>query len=191
MKPNKAVLSLLSLFVLVSASVAQQGPSPREVLLPKRIFFALQKPVSEEIKLTPSGRQRVIDAFQGSLEVAGEGIRLTLNGDQNLSQMEQDAMDTLSDGQRSHLLKLWVRHFGALTLLDKEVAKKVGVTVDERKQIDSLADKGGDEILTLMNGDPKPGDRDKINAIRETYAKSMSALLTPDQAKILEELAGK
>jgi hypothetical protein len=184
-------LILLTLAALSALGAAQQGPPPRDLMLVKRVFFALRPNVATELKVTADERSRIVDAFGGALEVEGNSIRLTLTGGQDLAEMEQNAIKVLDAAQRKRLEEVWIQRLNGLAIADDAVAKKLDLTPDQKRQADKLVEEGGNAASDLMSGGGGPEVTKKFDEIRSTYGKRVLALLTAEQLKIYENLKGK
>lgn len=184
-------LFILFLSTLTAIGMAQTAPPPREILLVKRIFLGLKPKIAKEINLTPAQRANVMEAFGDVLEVEGDRIKLKLSGDQNLDEMEAQAMKALDGGQRKRLEELWIQHLGGLSLADDQVAKKIGLTAEQKKKADDLVDQGGMEALDFMSDGPSPETAKKVEEIRAKIAKKVEALLSESQHRAFEDLKGK
>jgi hypothetical protein len=162
------------------------------MLLPDRIFVALRPMVRTELKMDDAEKQKIIDAFEGALEVEGDMIRLSLSGGTDLHELEDRAEKVLTPDQKVRLEEVWIQSLDGAAVADDAVAKKLGLTDDQKKQADALADRGGQEILDLFSdGPPAEGGKDKMTAIRIKFGKQIEALLTDDQKKAYEQLKGK
>ena len=184
-------LFLPALVALASVGSAQQGPPPRELMLTKRIFLALNPNVKSEIKLTGDEREKIMNAFNGALEIEGERIRLSLSGGQDLGEMVAEGMKVLDAGQRRRLEELWIQRLKGLAIADDEIAKKVGLTAEQKREADRLVEEGGNAIAEIMMGNPSPNKGKKVDAIRSDYGKRVLNLLTEGQKKTYEGLKGK
>ncbi|MDR3690021.1 MAG: hypothetical protein P4L46_11625 [Fimbriimonas sp.] len=184
-------IAVVAFALLCSVAFAQQGPPPRDLMLTKKIFFALGPKTITEIKLTDAEKTKILDAFDGGLEVDGNRISLRLTGGQDLAAMEAEALKVLDKDQTKRLQELWIQYIGGLAIADDTVAKQLGLSDEQKKKADKLVDKGGSEASELLTGEPDPSVGKKINEIRSKYGKKILALLTDDQAKTFETLKGK
>lgn len=184
-------LFLLAVLLLTSWSAAQVGPPPREMMIPDRLFFALRPAFAAELKISTTQKQQILDAFNGSLEVEGDRIRLTLNGDSDLDAMKENAMKVLKPEQRIRLKEVWIQTRHGAAIADDGVAKDLGLTADQKKQVDALAEEGGQKMADLLTDQPSPDIAKKIEEIRSSYGKRMEALLTDDEKKTYATLKGK
>lgn len=81
--------------------------------------------------------------------------------------------------------------------MGQDIMAKLNLTPDQKKKVDALQKKTGDEMKKVM-GDGK-GDRrqmrDKVRPIMESYRKSLMDILTPEQEakfkKLMEEARAK
>ena len=184
-------LLFLAVLLVTSFAAAQEAPPPRAMMLPEKIFIALRPEVVTELKITDAQKQQVLDAFNGSLEVDGENIRLTLNGDSDLPAMEESALKHLKPEQQTRLREVWIQWLHGAAIADDSVAKDLGLSADQKKQADALADEGGQKLAELMGGGISPDARKKIDEVRSSYGKRMEALLTDPQKKVYETMKGK
>jgi len=184
-------LTILMLAAATCLCLAQEGPPPRELMLTKRIFLALRSNVKPEIKLSPDQNSRIMDAFGGGLEVEGDQIRLSLHGNRELAEMEGDAMKVLDASQRKRLEEIWIQRLDGIAIADDGVAKKVGLSAEQKKQADRLVEEGGTAISNLMADEPSPAKAKQFNEIRIKTGKQVLALLNEQQKKAFEELKGK
>jgi hypothetical protein len=157
----------------------------------KRIFLALRPNVTKELNVTSDQRGKMLEAFGDSLQMDGDRIRLQLTGGQNLEEMEEQAMKALAPAQLKRLEEIWIQNIGGVALADDKIAKKVGLTGDQKSQVEKLVDEAGTSVSDLMAAPPSPENGKKIGEVRAKCGKKLEALLTDDQRKTFQELKGK
>jgi len=184
-------LILIFLTALASIGFAQDGPPPKELMVTKRILLAVLPKIQTELKITSDQRTRIFAAFGDSLEVEGDRIKLMLTGDQNLGEMEVAAMKVLDSVQQKRLEEVWLQRLGGIALGDEAVAKRVGLTADQKKEVDGLIEGGGAAIVDLMRDGPDPSAAKQVSDIRKKVGIKAEALLTDSQKRAFEGLKGK
>ena len=183
-----AVAALLGFCLAASA---QDGPSAKEIILGRRVFVTFRKEVRVELKITDAQNKKIIDAFEGTVEVDGDSIMIQLTGDQDLKKLEANAIKVLDEVQRKRLEELWLQSVGAYAAGDDTIAKALSVTAEQTKKIDKIFDDTKDEILDLYMSGHSEDNVKKGEAIRDSGRKLVEAILTKEQIKMLEDMKGK
>jgi len=184
-------LLLFPLLVVAAWSQAQEMPSPKEILLGKKVFFVLTPQVKEALKLTKDQDTKLKDAFGDSLQVEGDRIMLMIQPGTDLAQMEKDALKVLTKEQAKRMDELFVQRAGGLVLLDKEAADAVGLTDAQRKEFAKLAEDAADQLMELMHGGQDEESAKKGQQIRRDCAKKIESKLTSEQKKTFEAMKGE
>lgn len=192
-KPNTLRLAAtIFLAAIGGATMAQDGPSPTQILLGNQIFTAFRKDVRQELKVTDGQFQKMLDAFDGTVEVDGDAIRVQISGGQDLNEMSKACMKVLDTAQLKRLEEIWLQRVGALAILEEKYSKALHVTETQLKQANGIAEKAGAQVLDLMmSGNHDEESMKKSQKIREDASKDVAALLNADQLKTLESLKGK
>ncbi len=183
-------LLILPALLLTALSLAQDMPGPKEMLLGRKVFFALTPQVKEALKLTKEQSTRIQDAFGDALQIDGDRIMLSLQPGMDLDQMEKDAMKVLSAEQSKRMSELFVQRAGGLVLLDDEVAKKLSLTDDQKASVKKLGEEAAGKVMELFHNGADDESAKKGKQLRVEYGKKMEALLTDDQKKGFEALKG-
>ena len=181
-----ALIPLLSLAVLAAA----QGPSPKEILLGRKIFMALTPQVKEELKVTSDQTSKLLTVFGDTVQVDGDKIMIQMTPDTDLGQIEKDAMAVFTADQRKRLDQLWVQRAGGLVLLDDEMAKSLKLTDDQKKSVEKLGNETADKMMELFSAGHDEATVKQSRDLRKEAGKKMEALLTEEQKKTFEGLKG-
>lgn len=181
-----ALIPLLSLAVLAAA----QGPSPKEILLGRKIFMALTPQVKEELKVTSDQTSKLLTVFGDTVQVDGDKIMIQMTPDTDLGQIEKDAMAVFTADQRKRLDQLWVQRAGGLVLLDDETAKTLKLTDEQKKAVEKLGNETADKMMELFTTGHDEATVKQSRDLRKEAGKKMEALLTEEQKKAFEGLKG-
>jgi hypothetical protein len=184
-------LLLLPILAIAALSQAQEMPSPKDILLGKKVFFVLTPQVKEALKLDKDQDRKIKDAFGDSLQVDGDRIMLMIQPGTDLGQMEKDAMKVLTETQVKRLNELFVQRAGGLTLLDDETAKHLKLSDDQKKAVAKLGEEAAEKVMELMHGGHDDDSAKKGLQLRRDYGKKMEALLSEEQKKSFESLKGE
>lgn len=192
-KPNTLRLAAtIFLAAMGGATMAQDGPSPTQILLGNQIFTAFRKDVRQELKVTDGQFQKMLDAFDGTVEVDGDAIRVQITGGQDLNEMSKACMKLLDKAQAKRLEEIWLQRVGALSILEEKYSKALHATETQLRKANEIAGKAGSQILDLMmSGNHDEESMKKAQKIREDASKDVASLLEADQLKTLETLKGK
>lgn len=184
-------LLALPVLLLAAFAFAQEGPPPREMLLGRKVFFVFRPEIKAELKLTSDQEKKILDAFEGSLQVDGDRIMLTLTPEADLDGMEKEAAKALSEDQRKRLDEAWIQELEGLALADEAVAKKLALTSDQKKSVEKVVAETAERLQELFMAGHDEGTQKEAAALRKEGGKKMLALLTADQSKVYEGLKGK
>ena len=182
-----ALIPFLTLAVVGSA----QGPSPKEVMLGRKVFIALTPDVKKELKITSDQDKKLATVFEGVLQMEGEKIMVTMTPDTDLDKLEKDALAVLEETQRARLTEIWLQRLGGLALADEEIAKQLSLTETQKKSAAELLAKGSDQIMELMHSGPSEDAHKQAQTARKEVGKKMEALLDDKQKLAFEVLKGK
>lgn len=189
-RPLQFILTLAA--ALAALPAVAQEPNAREMMLGKRIFYALGPEIRAEIKLTAAQSQKIVDCFEGALQVDGDRIMLTMHGGEDMAGMEKAAMKVLDATQTKRLTECWIQTLGALTVADDEIAKQLKLTDQQRKQANSVLEAGWDEMQGVFSGGGHDESTQKAaKAVQEETGKKIEKILTEDQRKAFEKMKGE
>lgn len=160
-------------------------------MLGKKIFYAVMPDFKAEIKLTDAQIKGITDAFEGCLTIDGDRIMITMHGMEDMPAMEKAAMKVLTPEQTKRLTECWLQKVEATAAADDEIAKVLGLTEKQRKDIDRLLEVGWDEMQGLFqSGAHDEATQKAAEESRKKTAKKVEAVLTDEQKKALEKMKG-
>lgn len=187
----KWLLAVSAFSMLSIASLAQPSIDSKQMLLGNRIFSAFSPAVRTELKITEAQYRKMLDAFEGQVEAEGDRVMVRITSDTPMEDMTAAALKVLDSAQVKRLREIWLQRIGAAAMLDPEVGKELGLTSDQRKKGEAIADKVAEELMSLMQGGPDPDSMKQAQALRKEAGKKLEAVLTAEQLKKLESMRGK
>lgn len=184
---------LFSLLALSAFGASQEGPQAKEIIISKKVFLIFKPEVKKELNITADQESKVKGTFGDSLTVDGDRIMIMLTGDTDFGQLSKDALKPLSEEQLKRLTELWIQSLKGAAVGDDEIAKALELTSEQRKSIEGVMEKAGDEVLALFHEstEPDPSAEKKSREIREKAGEKMLSFLTEDQKKKYEAMKGK
>lgn len=185
--------SLLTLFVVLCAVPAfAQYPPAREMMLGKKIFYALGPEIKAEIKLTATQSQKIVDCFEGALTVEGDRIMLTMHGGEDMAGMEKAAMKVLDAAQTKRLTECWIQTLGGIAVADDEIAKQLKLTDKQHKDVERALEVGADEMQGVFSsGDHDESTQKAAKAVQVATGKKIEKILTDEQRAAFEKMKGE
>ncbi|MBI5707917.1 MAG: hypothetical protein HZC36_13110 [Armatimonadetes bacterium] len=190
---KRPLQSLLTLFVLLCAlpAIAQEPPA-REMMLGKKIFYALGPEIRAEIKLTPAQSQKIVDCFEGALTIEGDRIMVTMHGGEDMAGMEKAAMKVLDAAQIKRLTECWIQVLGGIAVADDEIAKQLKLTDKQRKDVERALEVGADEMHGVFSSGAHDESTQKAaKAVQVATGKKIEKLLTDEQRAAFEKMKGE
>lgn len=184
-------LALIPFLMLAVNAFAQDTPSGKEIMLGKKVFFAIAESIRTEIKMTEDQKKKIMDVFGDTLRVDGEKIMLMMTPDTDMKQLEKDAMAVLNEEQKKRLQEVWIQRLGGVALGDDDVAKAVKLTDAQKESVEKLLDTGGDKMMEIFSAGHDEAALKESEKVRKDTAKQCEALLTEDQKKAFEAMKGK
>ncbi len=188
MLPRLILMTCLGLAAMASA---QEPPPAKQLVLGKQIFYALAKDIREELKITEAQMKKIVDAFQGSLQVDGEQIMVMMDPSLDMDDCEKQAVKVLEEDQRKRLQEIWIQEIGAIAMVDDEIAKKLKLEDTQKKSVNKFLDEAAKELMDLFTSGEMHDQVKKSKAIREKASGKALEVLTEEQKKILESMKGK
>lgn len=182
---------LLAFSVLAVASAAFAQVPARDMMLGRRALIAMRPTVRTELKLTDDQFKRLVDAFDGAVHVEGERIMMTMTPGFDMEGCEKAATKVFSADQLKRLEEVYLQQMGGLAAADPATAKKLAVTGEQMKKIESLLEKGAEDLMELFQSGGHDQDPKAHLRIREKTGDAIEKLLTESQRKTLKELQGK
>jgi type 1 glutamine amidotransferase len=166
------------------------GPSPAMLLGQESVRKEL-KLSAEQIKkveeLSDKMRAKMQDAF--ALEEPERGKKL-----QELNQENDKALAAvLAPEQAKRLKQIAYQQQGTAALATAEVAKEIGLSDEQRKQIADINDETGRKTRELLQPGAKPDEatRAKIEELRKAGSDKVLAVLTDAQRAAWKDLQGE
>lgn len=190
-KPLARLAVLLIALTGVASALAQPHLPSKHMVLGPKIFIVFRPDVKAELKVTEEQSKTILDAFEGSLQVEGSKIMITMDGSQDLDAMAKSALKILGEEQRKRLEELWVQQLGAIAVADDDIGKTLKLNDEQKKKISALVDDTADELTELFMAGPDDSTAKKAKGIRERASQKALALLDGDQKKAFEAMKGK
>lgn len=128
-----------------------------------------------------------MDGPGGQSRHGDRGMRM--RGGFGPGQMDDKLADILSDSQMKRLKELRLQREGALALMRKDIAEKVGLSDDERQKIRGMVDEAMEPAHQSSDGD-RP-DRESMRTMHEKLSAKILKSLTDEQQDKWKELTGK
>lgn len=181
-----AALALLSL-----CAFAQDFPPAKDMVLGKKLFIAFGKKVRDELKITDAQFKKMEAAFEGTLQVEGDRVMVTVSGGEDLGAMEKQAMKVLDEEQKKRLNECWIQMMGALAVADEGVGQAVRLTKEQSKSVDAIIEETAKQIHDLFMSGHDESTPKQLRALRAKGSEKVLALLDDEQKANFEKLKGK
>jgi Spy/CpxP family protein refolding chaperone len=173
----------------------------RGMMGPDLVGLALQKSVSEELKLTSDQIDRLKQLPEPERRGRGENAEERQKSRLEAFQArEKKVAEILEPGQLTRLKQINYQVMGPRAFMLPPVGEALNLTGEEKEKIQSAAEKGFREFGRLMeSGAIKEGDSEEIKeANRTEFAKvdaatmeKIMAVLTPEQQSKWKEMLGE
>lgn len=118
-----------------------------------------------------------------------QGERRRMDGGRGPEQMDEKLSEVLSNGQMKRLKELRLQREGAMALMRRDIAEKIGLSDDERQQL-----RGKIEEAMESMGRPEQGERPDRKSMEAMHAKLSDQVLrslSSKQRSKWESLTGK
>lgn len=159
------------------------------------LLLLRQPSVQKELKLTEAVTEKVHkycmqqwDKAQkaGSLNESEQDKEFTKLAKEN----EQFVAETLTKEQAKRLHQITLQNAGLLCVTRKEIASKLKLTEEQKKQLPKLHKEAHHEVEELLYVTSKEQRREKLQELRETNRKRLLDLLTDEQEVVWKEMIG-
>lgn len=201
----KKLLVIAIVAALASVTFAQRGG-----MFMRRggglLQLAMRDDVAKEINLTDAEKTKLEDLQQEQRQ-AMRDARQSMGDNPDPDEMRKmmDDMQAkqkaalagiLDANQMQRLQELSYQRQGAMAILDKETATKLGVTADQQSKIDDLSKKYqsdvGDIMMQVRNDQMDQSEAGpKVRSLTDKFKSDLAAILTADQNKKLTDMGGK
>jgi Spy/CpxP family protein refolding chaperone len=205
----RAMLALGLAVLLARPALAQQGRGQVGLSFWGRTGLLLNKSVQEELKLTADQIQKIRDVPQSVCDKHQEQrdaiaklqgkerrekeARLSGTIDQETNMGQQEI---LNPQQKKRFQEIALQQRGARAFFDKEVQKALKLTDEQKDKIKTINQEANKEIRAISRPGVVPtpgGPQDLLNkmaALRKDSVDKVLAILTDDQKKKYNEMAG-
>lgn len=188
------VLVLLAAFQAASAHTQLiDGQFVREtIIVPRKMVLLARPDVRDALKLTGEQYRRIREKLKPYASESNGSVLITVGPSDDLAAVERDLILTLNVRQRKRLDEIWMWVYGAATLINKELADKVGLSDAQRMSIEASLREWELELLALIR-ETRNGrlQLEPIQKLRVRYDAKLAAVMTSDQARTFESLKGE
>ena len=194
MKLTAFLFTTAATLVLASVSSAQMSPTF------KRAAMLVQSDIQKELKLDEKQKTDLKNAFGDAVQQNDDkgGIRIMLNQDTDINEIEKDAIKVLKPAQLKRLNEIWIQQDGFLALAAKDIREQLKLDKDSTEKInDAIREHNESMHEFFMSQGPvsDASDQEKvqkeIEKMKSKSNDSIKKLLTADQLKTWETMKGE
>lgn len=191
-------MRIKSLFTLVLVAATALARAQSELPINQPLFVTVLLPdVKKALKVTPEQDKKIADILSGIIqEQEGGRIAIMLTGSTDIGELEKSVLGVLDDKQKSRTQELWLQLAGYLGLEREEHRKAVGLTDDQAKQFDAVADEFRETMRAFFmevhgDGEEVKIDTKKMKSIREASNAKIAKFLTEEQTAKWKSMLGE
>ncbi len=198
MRRSLVVLSALMLLAAALVSASAQGGQGRRGGGGGGLNLLRRESVQKELKMTADQVAKV-DAKRQEVRQQTQALDQSLSPQERAEksrEIQQKAVaDILNEDQMKRFHQLELQQEGPAALLHKDIADKLKLTDDQRKQIADIQQKSREDMRAALQGknfrDLSDEDRQKLQEIRKTADEKMVAVLTDEQKDQWKDMQGE
>jgi hypothetical protein len=188
--PPRFIL-LLILGLASFTAFAQDPPPAKEMVIGRKIFHAFSPRAREDLQIDGKQWQKILDAFEGAMEVEGDSIRVMMVPGMDFDEMHRKAHAVLKPEQQKRLTEIWIQIVGAAVVADEEIAKSLELTDEQKKSVAKILEGSAGELMGLFMEEHSPETAKKAKQIRDAASAKALVLLTEKQKAAFEQMKGK
>lgn len=190
-------LVAMSLVCLSGAQDFFHRPSPLAGMF--IVSLATFPEVQKEVKLTPDDAKKIDaaladvgDQMQGAFQDSGGDFgKLQVAVGTITTKADTDYLKTLTPDQAKRLRELFVQFNDARVIVRDDFGKELALTDDQRAKVKQLQMDQGKKIGDLFQSGGDPASlAPEMKKLQDAFTKDLSAVLTDDQKKKLEDMKG-